>query len=132
MFLDSSALVAILLGESDAMVLRAKLKANRRFTSPIVIYETTMAVMRDNQKSMTEAHAKVMALLKAYRVQILQIQGHHAELALEACARFGRGSRHPAKLNMGDCFSYACAVKLDVPLLFIGNDFIQTEGIKFA
>jgi ribonuclease VapC len=49
-----------------------------------------------------------------------------ADAALEAFVRFGKG-RHPAKLNYGDCFSYALAKTLDAPLLFKGNDFSQTD-----
>ena len=106
--------------------LRAKLKANHRYTSPIVIYESVMAIMRNSQKSITEAQSTVDEMLKAYRIQVLAIDGRHAVLALETFDRFGRG-RHPAKLNMGDCFSYACARIQNVPLLFKGNDFIHTD-----
>ena len=49
-----------------------------------------------------------------------------ARLALEAHARFGRG-RHPARLNMGDCFAYACARSRGVPLLYKGEDFALTD-----
>jgi len=47
--------------------------------------------------------------------------------ALEAFARFGKGQGHRAGLNMGDCFSYACAKMRNVPLLCKGNDFIHTD-----
>lgn len=126
MFLDSSALVAILLGEPDMSQLRAKLKSSRRYTSPIVIYETTMAIMRDSRKSIAEAQSTVNDLLKAYRIVVLPIDDRHAAVALEAFDRFGKG-RHPAKLNMGDCFSYASARIQKAPLLFKGNDFSQTD-----
>ena len=46
--------------------------------------------------------------------------------ALSAFERYGRG-RHPAALNMGDCFAYACARQLDIPLLFKGDDFPLTD-----
>jgi len=49
-----------------------------------------------------------------------------ARLATDAFLKFGKG-RHPAKLNMGDCFSYALAKAMSQPLLFKGNDFIQTD-----
>jgi ribonuclease VapC len=47
-------------------------------------------------------------------------------LAADAYANFGKG-RHPAKLNYGDCMSYAVAKHLDLPLLFKGADFGQTD-----
>ncbi len=50
-----------------------------------------------------------------------------ARIASDAHRRFGRSSGHPARLNMGDCFSYALARDLDEPLLFKGNDFAQTD-----
>jgi len=48
------------------------------------------------------------------------------DLALQAFSRFGKG-RHPARLNMGDCFAYACAKFHGVPLLFKGDDFALTD-----
>jgi ribonuclease VapC len=50
----------------------------------------------------------------------------HAELAQDAFLKFGKG-RHPARLNLGDCFSYAAAKALNAPLLFVGNDFSKTD-----
>jgi len=45
---------------------------------------------------------------------------------LEAHRRFGKG-RHPAALNFGDCLAYAVAKVAREPLLFVGNDFPQTD-----
>jgi ribonuclease VapC len=59
-------------------------------------------------------------------VDIVLIREREALLALEAFDRFGKG-RHPAGLNMGDCFAYACAHALGVPLLFKGDDFARTD-----
>lgn len=49
------------------------------------------------------------------------------DAAIDAFARFGKGRGHPAKLNFGDCLSYAVARTHMVPLLFKGNDFIHTD-----
>lgn len=49
------------------------------------------------------------------------------EFALEAQAKFSRGSGHRAKLNFGDCFSYALARTRNLPLLFKGDDFVHTD-----
>jgi ribonuclease VapC len=51
----------------------------------------------------------------------------HARLAREAYRDYGRGSGHAAKLNFGDCFSYALAKEADEPLLYKGNDFSHTD-----
>ncbi len=58
--------------------------------------------------------------------QIVPITAEIGRMAVEAFARFGRGN-HPARLNLGDCFAYACARNLGVPLLFKGTDFSQTD-----
>ncbi|CAN5295645.1 hypothetical protein BH09PSE1_BH09PSE1_29370 [soil metagenome] len=57
---------------------------------------------------------------------MMSIGASEHRLALEAFDRFGKG-RHPAALNMGDCFAYACAKSLAVPLLYKGDDFAQTD-----
>lgn len=126
MFADASAIVAILLTEPEMAEFREKFRSNRRYTSPVAIYEATMAVARGHRKSTLEAHSVVMDLIKAYRVQILPIEARHTAIALEAFERFGKG-RHRAGLNMGDCFAYACATVLKAPLLFKGDDFIHTD-----
>ncbi len=69
----------------------------------------------------------VKLFLQASRIGVEPITAAHAALALEAHARFGKGTGHPAQLNMGDCFSYALAKSLGLSLLFKGNDFIHTD-----
>ena len=59
-------------------------------------------------------------------VEIIPITAEIGRIAIDAFARFGRGN-HPARLNMGDCFAYACARSLGVPLLAKGGDFAQTD-----
>lgn len=49
------------------------------------------------------------------------------EAVMDAYLGFGKGTGHPARLNFGDCFSYAMAKRLDAPLLFKGNDFARTD-----
>lgn len=65
-------------------------------------------------------------LMSALPIRVVQVDEAMAELAVEAFRRYGKGL-HPARLNFGDCFSYALAKHLDCPLLFIGNDFSQTD-----
>ncbi len=59
-------------------------------------------------------------------IQQISISPAEHEVALDALDRFGKG-RHPARLNMGDCFAYACAKTRALPLLFKGNDFPLTD-----
>jgi ribonuclease VapC len=57
---------------------------------------------------------------------MVPIGGLEFDLAADAYARFGKG-RHPAKLNMGDCYAYACAKANQARLLFKGGDFVKTD-----
>ena len=65
-------------------------------------------------------------LNKALRLEIVPVSVEMAYVARVAHRDYGRGS-HPAKLNYGDCFSYALSKHLQEPLLFKGNDFSQTD-----
>ena len=60
-------------------------------------------------------------------IEVVPIAGEETRSALDACQRFGKGRGHPARLNLGDCFAYACATTRGVPLLFVGNDFVHTD-----
>ena len=63
--------------------------------------------------------------------RVIAVDEDQAELAANAYRRFGKG-RHPARLNYGDCFSYALAMQHAEPLLFKGNDFSQTDVLIAA
>jgi ribonuclease VapC len=73
-----------------------------------------------------EVAAEVNALLDALKVNIAAFDHQQATLALAAFARYGKG-RHPAALNFGDCCAYALAKSMNLPLLYKGNDFAQTD-----
>jgi ribonuclease VapC len=66
-------------------------------------------------------------VLRVFRIQIEPFTERQARIARSAYQRFGKGSGHPARLNMGDCFAYALARDLGEPLLFKGDDFKQTD-----
>ncbi len=63
----------------------------------------------------------------ALELSVIEVDRAQAELARDAYRRYGRGSGHPARLNFGDCFSYALARQLVDPLLFKGKDFSLTD-----
>ena len=128
MFVDASALVAILLSEPDSQRFsRAMEGAERLFTSPIAVFEIVAAVMRERALSRRDAQRAVERVLRIADVEVISIDGEIGGLALEAFERYGKGRGHRAQLNMGDCFSYACAKSLAVPLLYKGNDFAVTD-----
>ena len=60
-------------------------------------------------------------------MEIMPVTATDVDLAFEAFLRYGKGSGSGAKLNFGDCFSYALAKRMNAPLLFKGNDFSQTD-----
>jgi ribonuclease VapC len=127
MFLDASAMVAILVEESDAASLTKRLEQSERpCTSPIAVYEAVAGVARVRSVTIRAAEAILDRFFDAARVQIVPITAEIGRGALSAFERYGRG-RHPAALSMGDCFAYACARELDIPLLFKGDDFPLTD-----
>ena len=64
--------------------------------------------------------------VRSLGLELVAVNVDQADLAVRAILAFGKG-RHPAKLNLGDCFAYALAKSLDVPLLFKGEDFARTD-----
>ncbi len=128
MFIDASALVAIIAREPDHIELQQRLKRHRRRTiSAFVVYEATLALSRSGGISIEDAQDLVLQFKKTFAISEVSIDLRFATIALDAFQQFGRGRGHKAKLNMGDCFSYACATALHLPLLFKGNDFIHTD-----
>lgn len=127
MFLDASALTAILAPEEDGAALADRLaSAEQCFVSALVIWETTVALARIRQSPIEVAKTLVDKLLAEIGALVIPVDAAIGTLALDALARFGKG-RHPAALNMGDCFAYACAKARGQPLLCKGDDFAQTD-----
>lgn len=122
--LDTSALVAILLREppADALLNRI-LGASLRHLSAATLVEAGMVM--EGRRGDVGAR-ELDELLAQLEVEIVPLTAAQAALARGAFRRFGKG-RHPAALNLGDCFSYALAVALDAPLLFVGDDFARTD-----
>lgn len=127
MFLDASALCAVLLSEDDAAAYDAKIAAAAApITSAVAIFETVLAVARVGDGDLGVARRAVDEYLNVSNVKIAPVGEAELARALDAFDRFGKG-RHPARLNMGDCFAYACAKTNGVPLLFKGDDFDRTD-----
>ncbi len=127
MYVDASALCAVFLREEDCDTFEAKLvAASGAITSAISVWEAVRGVVRETGRDVGEARAELEAYLEGAEIVLVPIGGPELEAALSAFARFGKG-RHPARLNMGDCFAYACAKTHRVPLLFKGDDFSQTD-----
>lgn len=127
MFIDASALTAMLVDEDDARELLARLQAtSTRLTSPLAVWETAIAVARVLDLPFGEASAAVTRYLALIGIVVVPVAPETGSIALSAFERYGKG-RHPARLNFGDCFAYACARHLGQPLMFKGGDFPQTD-----
>ena len=126
MVVDSSALCAVLLHEPDReQLLRVMMKADTRYMSTGTSLECTLVVVR---RYGAEGDARARGFFERVRFQIVPFDETQAETAKRGFQIYGKG-RHPAGLNFGDCFSYALAKTLGVPLLFKGDDFRLTDVI---
>jgi ribonuclease VapC len=126
-FVDASALIAIVTGEPAASTLSDILEADRnRLCSAISVWETIAGLCRSYMFSVPSARAEVQAFLEIGGFRFVSIGEQELEIAADDYAQFGKGC-HPAKLNMGDCYAYACAKTNAARLLFIGDDFNKTD-----
>ncbi|MBZ9820946.1 type II toxin-antitoxin system VapC family toxin [Mesorhizobium sp. CA4] len=135
MFVDASVIVAILNQEPGWEELSKQLSGAVDFyVSAMVRFEATQALARagaGSRRPTAEALLKARGLVDQL---ILEIGGENVPIgeeigshAIEASARYGKAVGHQADLNLGDCFAYACAKVLDIPLLYKGNDFLLTD-----
>ena len=126
--LDASAIVAVLSCEPELGALIAALeRAGAAITSPIAVYEAALGLRRKRFCSVAEAESDVLEFLALVGAEVAPLDKRAAHRALEAFSRFGKGTGHPARLNLGDCFAYAQARALGAPLLFKGDDFTKTD-----
>jgi len=124
MVIDSSALIAVLLGEPDAEVFsEAIANASKRIVSAFSALETSIVI---ESKKGDPGGRELDLLLHKARIEIVPINEEQFELARRAWRDFGKG-RHPAGLNIGDCCSYALSKYSGEPLLFKGEDFSKTD-----
>jgi ribonuclease VapC len=125
MIIDTSALVAILRDEPEAMACaRAIENTTSRRVSAASFVEA--AIVIDGSRDPV-ASRKFDQLFKEAKLVIEPVTEPQARIAREAHRDFGKGSGHPAQLNFGDCFAYALAKVTGEPLLYKGNDFAHTD-----
>lgn len=127
MFVDASALTALLTDEEEARELLSRLQQDaRRLTSPLAVWEATLAVARILALPIPDATEAVENYLALTEIELVPVPTETTRIALDAFDRYGKG-RHPARLNFGDCFAYACARHFGEPLMFKGADFPLTD-----
>jgi ribonuclease VapC len=124
--LDTSAVVAILLGEPERdQFITALAEAEDLLISAATLLEASIVV----QSKLGEGGVTDLdELLATAGVRCVAVDLAQAHAARDAFARFGKG-RDPAGLNYGDCFSYALAKVTQAPLLFKGEDFRRTDVV---
>ncbi len=128
MFIETSAVVAILAGEAEAAVFLDLIDgAERRETGAHVRLEATINLARILGLSILDAQDLYDGFIRAARITIVPVDDEVARRAVEAFAVYGKGQGHPARLNFADCLSYACAHRSRLPILFKGRDFSQTD-----
>jgi ribonuclease VapC len=120
---DTSALVAVVFGEPEA---ERFLEALRSDSVAISAVSLTEALMVSEARQGPDASRDLELLVAGVVDRVVGVDDAHARVAAGAWRRFGKG-RHPAALNFGDCFSYATASLANLPLLFKGDDFKQTD-----
>lgn len=124
MVLDTSAILAVLLEEPEAAQFVHFIGEDRiRLCSAVTFVEASI-VLRNRKGE--RGRQKLDQFLRRARIQVEAVDVKQAEVAQEAYEKFGKG-KHPAALNLGDCFSYALAKTTNEPLLFKGGDFAQTD-----
>ena len=129
MIVDTSALVAILTGEEDGpALLDVLLQADRPKMSAASWLET--AIVFDSRSS-PQRRRRLDDLVAMLGIETVPFDAEQAGVARLAYQDFGRGSGHPARLNFGDCFSYALAIVSGESLLYKGDDFAAT-GVRAA
>jgi ribonuclease VapC len=127
MFVDASAIIAIIAKEPEQPEFRDKVEgAARVLISSLAIYESVTGLTRITQRKFMESRRTLENFIAVTQARVVPIDLAVGDLALDAFERFGKG-RHRAALNMGDCFSYACAKVHRVPLLCKSDDFIHTD-----
>ncbi len=124
MVLDTSAIIAIIAREPSASRLSAVVDAaDTRRISAASMVEASMVLL--GRRGPLSEHL-LDQFVREIRADVEPVTGTQAQIAREAATRFGRG-RHPAALNVGDCFSYALSIDAGEPLLFVGDDFSRTD-----
>lgn len=123
MIVDSSAVLAVIQGEPDGPACAAllidqecRMSVANWLEASIVVDSRSVNTQRDFEDLLTTA-----------AIGLEPVTEQQARIAREAYRRFGRGSGHRASLNYGDCFAYALAVTAGEPLLFVGEDFSETD-----
>ncbi len=125
MIVDSSAIMAILNEEPEAEACLAAIRATRQAKmSAATFLECALVV---DGYGRVDLSADLEPMVERLGITVVPVSVEQVRLGRVAHQRFGRGSGHPARLNLGDCFAYALAKDTGEPLLYKGDDFVYTD-----
>lgn len=136
MFIDASAIIAIIQNEQESLLFIEKLKNSKKiYSSALVQYQVLAELCKINKPknkaldlpTIKEIKFAINAFFDVFKISLIAIRDSESLTAFEAYETYGIEIGHEAKLNMGDCFSYACAKNYKLPLLFKGNNFVHTD-----
>jgi ribonuclease VapC len=127
-FVDASVIVALSVREADWEDHAARMDEEAiRYWSPVAQWESVAATRLRLDIPASEARVIVDRVAHTNAFALVPIGEREAQAALVAFERYGKGTGHPAQLNMGDCFAYACARTNGARLLYKGHDFSHTD-----
>jgi len=124
---DTSAIIAVVLDEAHAEPLVEILSSISDLKMSAATAVELSAVL--TRRLRPEDQRRVERLLDVWEIEFVPFDAAQAAIAIRAYRDFGRGSGHPAALNLGDCYSYALAIAAGEPLLFVGDDFSHTDVV---
>lgn len=125
MIVDTSALIAIIKAEPEAFAFAAAMEAADMLRISAAAYFEAFTVT-DGYRN-PKLSARLDEIVMRSKILIEPVTAEQAMIARQAYRDYGRSSRHPASLNVGDCFSYALARDKREPILYKGDDFVHTD-----
>ena len=125
MIVDPSVLIALILQEPGHQKIGRVLRVEDTLHMSTATW-VELGVVADRRLSEVNQH-RLDAMIDGLGIVLVPLSVAQARRARQAHQRYGPGSGSAARLNMGDCFSYALALELDEPLLFVGDDFTHTD-----
>ena len=132
MILDTSVLLAILFGESDAPKWLKVISEHKMEGLYMSVANYLEAVLRIDSFKDPSLVANLDYLIEILNIQLEPVSVNQSKIAREANLLFGKNASSKAKLNFGDLFAYSLAKDLKKPLLYKGNDFTHTEILSYS
>jgi ribonuclease VapC len=128
---DTSAIIAIYLGEPDAARFSEAIESdNEPLLSAASLLECSIVMHTRKAAARIDHDDWLDAFILAAEIDVRDVTAEHISIARAAYVLYGKGMGNRAKLNFGDCFPYALAVSLKVPLLYKGADFTNTHIVS--